>query len=53
MLTEIETELNQSAHRLRMAAQLFKCYGQGEVAAYLIEQAEKNLSLIKPLAPPR
>lgn len=43
---EIEIELSQSAHCLRMAAQLLNCHGSSDVAAYLTEQADKNLSLL-------
>lgn len=46
---EIEIELSQSAYCLRMAAQILKCHGSSDVAAYLTEQADKNLSLLLPL----
>jgi hypothetical protein len=46
---EIEIELSQSAYCLRLAAQILKCHGSTEVAAYLTEQADKNQSLLLPL----
>ena len=46
---ELEIELSQSAYCLRMAAQILRCYGSSEVAAYLTEQADKNFSLLLPL----
>ena len=47
-MTDIEIELAQSAYRLRMAAQILS-HTAPSLAAYLTEQAEKNIELLKPI----
>jgi len=47
-MTDLEIELSQSAYRLRMAAQILSDTAPS-VAAYLMEQAEKNIELLKPI----
>jgi hypothetical protein len=48
-MTDIETELAQSAYCLRMAAQILSCRGSEDVAAYLRDQADKNFNLLLPV----
>ena len=48
-MTDVEIELSQSAYCLRMAAQILSCRGSEDVAAYLREQADKNVNLLLPV----
>jgi hypothetical protein len=47
-MTDVEIELAQSAYRLRMAAQVLSDTAPS-LSAYLKEQAEKNIELLKPI----
>jgi hypothetical protein len=51
MQNEVETELSNSTDALRLAAQMFTTLKQPELARYLSDQADKNLSYLQVWAP--